>query len=62
VLAVIAWVTLLMVPYFWLMRYFNWARVPMEQELEGLDASKYHVITTNELPAQAAPQTKASFA
>lgn len=62
VICVIAWVCVTLVPYFWLMRFLNVVRVPMEQELEGLDASKYHVITTNELPAISGPKPKASFA
>lgn len=37
-------------PYFWLMRRLEVIRVPVEQELAGLDASKYNLMTTNELP------------
>lgn len=57
---VISWVCVIFVPYFWLMRRLNRIRVPMEQELAGLDASKYGVITTNELPVMPAPRTKAT--
>lgn len=53
-----AWVALFFVPYFWLMQRLKWIRVPMEQELAGLDASKYAVITTNELPTMPKPRQK----
>jgi len=56
-LVVFAWVCVLLTPYFWIMRRFNLVRVPMEQELAGLDASKYGVITTNELPVMPKPKT-----
>jgi hypothetical protein len=52
------WVSLFFVPYFWLMRRLGLIRVPMEQELAGLDASKYGVITTNELPTMPKPRQK----
>lgn len=55
-LTTIAWVSAFFVPYFWLMRRLGWIRVPMEQELAGLDASKYGVITTNELPKMPKPR------
>jgi ammonia channel protein AmtB len=56
-IVVILWVCVFLVPYFWIMRRFNLVRVPMEQELAGLDASKYGVITTNELPMMPRPKT-----
>ncbi|KAI8475975.1 MAG: putative amt protein [Monoraphidium minutum] len=49
-LAVTAWVAVIFAPYFYIMRRFNLVRVPIEQEIAGLDASKYGVLTTNELP------------
>jgi len=58
VLVTIAWVSVFFVPYFWLMRRLQVIRVPMEQELAGLDASKYGVITTNELPTLRPPRQK----
>jgi ammonia channel protein AmtB len=57
-LVTILWVCLFFFPYFWLMRRFSLIRVPMEQELAGLDASKYGVITTNELPTMPKPRQK----
>jgi ammonia channel protein AmtB len=58
ILVTMLWVALFFVPYFWIMRRFNLIRVPMEQELAGLDASKYGVITTNELPTMPKPRQK----
>jgi ammonia channel protein AmtB len=57
-LVTMLWVCLFFVPYFWVMRRFSLIRVPMEQELAGLDASKYGVITTNELPTMPKPRQK----
>lgn len=54
----VLWVSIFFVPYFWLMRRIGRIRVPMEQELAGLDASKYGVITTNELPTMPRPRQK----
>eukprot|EP00775_Hariotina_reticulata_P011461 gene11461-11607_t len=58
VLVTMAWVSMFFVPYFWIMRRLQLIRVPMEQELAGLDASKYGVITTNELPTMRPPRQK----
>lgn len=55
---VMLWVTLFFLPYFWAMRRAGLIRVPMEQELAGLDQSKYGVITTNELPTMPKPRQK----
>lgn len=53
-----AWVALFFLPYFWLMRRLGCIRVPIEQELAGLDASKYNLMTTNELPVMQRPRQK----
>lgn len=58
ILVTVAWVTLILGPYFYLMSRLNIIRVPIEQELAGLDASKYSVLTTNELPRMPAPKQK----
>ncbi|GBF92579.1 ammonium transporter [Raphidocelis subcapitata] len=50
VLVTICWVCLIMLPYFFLMAKLQLIRVPFEQEIAGLDASKHGVLTTNELP------------
>jgi Amt family ammonium transporter len=50
VLVTLCWVAVFFAPYFWLMRRLDIIRVPVEQELAGLDASKYNLMTTNELP------------
>ncbi|KIZ07862.1 Ammonium transporter 1 member 3 [Monoraphidium neglectum] len=55
-LSALCWVSALLVPYFWVARRLNVVRVPVEQEISGLDASKYGVLTTNELPTK--PRTK----
>jgi ammonia channel protein AmtB len=52
VLVTIVWVAIFFVPYFWAMRAMSKVRVGMEQELAGLDASRYAIVTTNELPTQ----------
>lgn len=57
-LVTMAWVTLFFLPYFWLMRNLGVIRVPVEQELAGLDASKYNLMTTNELPTMQKPRQK----
>lgn len=57
-LVTMCWVTLFFLPYFWLMRHMGVIRVPVEQELAGLDASKYNLMTTNELPAMQKPRQK----
>ena len=56
VLVIIAWSGTIFATYFWAMRKAGVIRVPMEQELAGLDASKYGVITTNELPQMPRPK------
>lgn len=58
ILAAVAWVCAVLVPYFWAMRRFNLIRVPVEQEISGLDASRYALLTTNELPAAPAARPK----
>ncbi len=58
VIAVVAWTCLFFIPYFWILRRVGRVRVGMEQELAGLDASKYGVITTNELPTMPRPRQK----
>lgn len=52
------WVAIFFVPYFWLMSRLGCIRVPIEQELAGLDASKYNLMTTNELPVMQRPRQK----
>lgn len=59
ILVTMLWVALFFTPYFWLMRHLGYIRVPIEQELAGLDASKYSLMTTNELPVMAQPKQKA---
>lgn len=58
VLAILAWVGAVMGLYFFAMKFARLLRVPLEQELAGLDASKYGVLTTNALPT---PQQPNSF-
>lgn len=59
ILVAAAWVCLILLPYFFLMARLQLIRVPFEQELAGLDASKHGVLTTNELPSsQAAVVTR----
>lgn len=58
ILVTLAWVSLFFLPYFWLMRRLGVIRVPVEQELAGLDASKYNLMTTNELPVMQKPRQK----
>ena len=41
VLVSLAWVCATMGPFFFFMSRMGWCRVPVEQELAGLDASKY---------------------
>jgi Amt family ammonium transporter len=50
----VVWVTAIFLPYFFLMSKAGLIRVPFEQELAGLDASKHGVLTTNELPSSSA--------
>lgn len=57
-LVTMLWVALFFIPYFALMRHLNVGRVPIEQELAGLDASKYSLMTTNELPTAHKPKQK----
>ncbi|KAI8468134.1 MAG: putative amt protein [Monoraphidium minutum] len=57
-LAAASWVAAIFVPFFWAMRRFKLIRVPVEQEISGLDASRYSLLTTNELPTMGAPQRK----
>lgn len=57
-IVVICWVSLFFLPYFWVLRRLGVIRVPVEQELAGLDASKYNLMTTNELPVLQKPRQK----
>lgn len=57
-LVTMCWVALFFIPYFWVLRRFDVIRVPVEQELAGLDASKYNLMTTNELPTMQQPKQK----
>lgn len=54
----ICWVSIFFLPYFWVLRRLAVIRVPVEQELAGLDASKYNLMTTNELPVLQKPRQK----
>jgi len=58
ILVTMCWVSVFFVPYFWVLRRFDLIRVPVEQELAGLDASKYNLMTTNELPTMQQPRQK----
>ena len=48
-ICIFSWVAVTMIAYFKTMHKFNLLRVDVEVELAGLDASKYGMLTTNDL-------------